>query len=264
MNRPAHETKHLTELQYTLPNGTRVCIAQDASSADSTGRTVWLGAQVLAVYLHDVLKPPRPSLPGGRRKRVLELGSGTGLLGLSLFSLGYDTLATDLDFIVAGVLAQNVERNLDVIKTGGAGEARMEKRVLDWFVEPIRWEGHVDRGADRGTRLLEPPFDLIVTADTVYDSSLSEPLLRTLHGLARSSPSAPIYLALERRDPALVDSFLSSAAETWGFKCSQVEHARLRRVVESKEGTLAWEADAWDGVEVWKLKLGREKAGKRR
>ncbi|BGP13760.1 hypothetical protein JCM10213v2_001698 [Rhodosporidiobolus nylandii] len=244
-NLPAHATKHVAELAYTLPNG----------------RTIWLGAQVLSVYLYDLLgHPSKPFADAGRRKRVVELGAGTGLLSLSLLSLGYEVLATDLDILVEGVLKRNIEQNEAAIRAGGAGEARIERKVLDWFEEPSEW---VWRAGPEAAEALCPPFDIIVTADTVYEPSLSQPLLRALRALSSLSPAAPVYLALERRDPALVTSFLSSASEDWGFKCSRIEHARLRRVVEDKAGTLGWEDESeWDGIEVYKLKLGRARKGR--
>ncbi|GAA5916512.1 hypothetical protein JCM8208_005036, partial [Rhodotorula glutinis] len=65
-----------------------------------------------------------------------------------------------------------------------------------------------------------------------------------------------------RRDPLLVDSFLASARDDHGFKLARVDHARLQRLVERPEaegGTLAWPDEAdWDGIEVWRLKLGRD------
>ncbi|GAA6029333.1 hypothetical protein JCM8097_003624 [Rhodosporidiobolus ruineniae] len=257
MNAPAHTTKEVPLLLYTLPCGVQVDITQDCASPDSTGRTIWLGAQILSVYLHDALG--RPSSSNGRRRRAIELGSGTGLLSLALASQGYDILATDVDMIVDGVLQQNVEANGEVIKRAGGG--KVEAKVLDWFQPPGKWSWRRPGDTqEAGDPPLEPPFDLIVTADTVYEPSLSQPLLQTLHGLASLSPSAPIYLALESRDPSLVASFLSSALSDWNLKPTRVGHDRIRRLVERKEGTLGWEdEEVWEGVEVWKLKLGREK-----
>ncbi|GAA5822811.1 hypothetical protein JCM11251_004388 [Rhodosporidiobolus azoricus] len=243
-NLPAHATKHLAELPYSLPNGTRVSLTQNDAQTDSTGRTVWLGAQVLSVYLYDLVGRPK------RKQRVAELGSGTGLLCLSLAGQGFDVLATDLEVIVDSVLARNVRANEEEIRIPGGGEGKIETKVLDWFQPAEEW--------DWEETSLEPPFDMIVTADTVYEPALSQPLLQTLYGLARLSPSAPIYVALEARDPALVASFLTSASSDFSFKTSRVEHSRLKKLVEDQEGTLAWEDESdWEGVEVWKFKLSR-------
>lgn len=80
---PAHQTKHLQQLEYPLPSGPVVNIVQNDSLKDSTGRTLWLGAQILAVYLHDLFGGSEKSYTSGaggkkRRKRVIDLGSGTG------------------------------------------------------------------------------------------------------------------------------------------------------------------------------------------
>ncbi|GAA6006341.1 uncharacterized protein JCM10292_002654 [Rhodotorula paludigena] len=269
-NFPAHATKHLPVLDYFLPDRTPVAISQDNAGTDSTGRTVWLGAQVLSLYLHDLLSRSRPP-HGAARPRAIDLGSGTGLVALTLASLAYDTLATDLGCIVDSVLRRNVETHAS--KLGGA---RLEAHTLDWFEPPERWSWPAasEEDAAAGRAPLAPPFDLVSTADTVYDSSLIDPLLSTLLALclpssasrASAAPPPPIYLALERRDPALVDSFFARAAgPPFGFKCSRVEHARIKKLVEDRAGTLGWEdEEEWEGVEVWKLKLGREAVARAR
>ncbi|GAA5934017.1 hypothetical protein JCM1841_002051 [Sporobolomyces salmonicolor] len=282
MNLPAHETKHLDLLVgYTLPDRSRVNIHQDNSTPDSTGRTVWLGAQILSVYLYHLLHDSRP-FSHARRKTVIDLGSGTGLLSLSLASMGYDVLATDLDFIVDGVLRQNIEANERTLAVNGVGEAKLRAKVLDWFEAPEdrRWHEEGDGLED----FLWPPFDMVVTADTVYDPALCQPLLRTLQALSTpsltastpspsASPPPPtrsasytpptIYLALEARDPALVAAFLESASADWDFKCSRIDHTKLKKLVECKEGMLGWEdEEVWEGIQLWKLKWRGSRAVK--
>jgi protein N-lysine methyltransferase METTL21D len=77
--RPAHRTKHLPRVQYAL-NRAVFDIDQRDDSGHTTGSTVWLGAQCLALYLADSLAHagPRGSDPA-RRPRAIELGSGLGL-----------------------------------------------------------------------------------------------------------------------------------------------------------------------------------------
>lgn len=86
---PAHQTKHLQQLDYPLPSGQVVSIVQNDSLEDSTGRTLWLGAQVLAIYLHDLFggsEKAYTSVSGGtkRRKRVIDVGGGTGAFYLAV------------------------------------------------------------------------------------------------------------------------------------------------------------------------------------
>ncbi|GAA5922666.1 hypothetical protein JCM3775_005808 [Rhodotorula graminis] len=249
-NSPAHATKDQLVLDYVLPGQHTVTVEQDNSLADSTGRTVWLGAQVLAVYLADLLSTSSTSASRSTQ-RAVDLGSGTGLVALSLAALGYHTLATDLPALVDGVLGTNCSSS-----SASSLAGTLVAAPLDWL----------DSTLDFPPAPHAPPFDLVTTADTVYDPSLSAPLLRTLARLSllgrpASSP-APVYLALERRDPLLVDSFLAAARDVHGFKLARVDHARLKRLVERPEadgGTLAWDDEAdWDGIEVWRLKLGRD------
>ncbi|GAA5910306.1 uncharacterized protein JCM6883_001149 [Sporobolomyces salmoneus] len=267
MNLPAYDTKEQDVLDYLLPNGTRIVINQDGSSPDSTGRTIWLGAQVLEAYLHDLLKSTSPLVSPSnrnsaqRRQRIIDVGAGTGLSSLSLASMGYDVLATDLDLIVDGILCQNIKANESILEiNAGPSQPRLETKVLDWFQDPHEWEWD-GAGEEDVQEPTGPPFDYIVSADTIYDPSLSQPLLRTLHALAsrssRSTTTSPlVYIALEARDPALISDFLESAERDWSFKCSRIDHSKLRKLVESKESGLGWEEEAtWEGVEVWKLKL---------
>ncbi|ORY61945.1 hypothetical protein BCR35DRAFT_283426, partial [Leucosporidium creatinivorum] len=267
---PAHQTKHLQQLEYPLPSGQFVNIVQNDSLEDSTGRTLWLGAQVLAVYLHDLFGSDKSykSVAGGakRRKTVCDLGSGTGLLALSLNAQGFDVLATDVPTIADGLLRQNLAARPP--PTTELEQPILQARALDWFSESSTWEfsrwsisppaeGNDTDSDPPPNDLLSPPFDFITTTDSIYDSSLSTPLLRTLSSLSSPPLSSrtppPIFVALEVRDPQLIDSFLRQAKEEWGFKCSRVEDGRLRKLMG--EDGVGWEDEDWEGVQVWKLVL---------
>lgn len=230
------------------------------------GRTVWLGAQILSIYLYDLLGSKSAATRNGRRPRAVDLGSGTGLVALTLASMGYDSLATDVDLIVSGVLGENVAANRARLEGPVAAD------VLDWFsFDPETWSW---RAGQDGPSNDELPIDLIATADTVYDAALSTPLLNCLHGLSlRSALFAPghtspppCYVALEVRDPSLVAAFFDLAASAqFGFKCTRVDPDRIRKLVQTKEGTLGWEDDAdWDGIEIWKLALSKRELARAR
>lgn len=96
------------------------------------------------------------------------------------------------------------------------------------------------------------PFDLIVSSDTLYDSALIDPFFRTLESACRySATSVPpkyplVLLALERRDPELIDAALARAP----FLLTRVPTRKLKKSLE-KAG-IRWNSEDWDGVEVWK------------
>ncbi|KAL5490284.1 hypothetical protein ACEPAI_5117 [Sanghuangporus weigelae] len=186
---------------------------------------------------------------------------------------------------------------------------RVQVRALDWTVPPEEWNWsdpecvtgsstmtdsdairirtqmarEVTDDSDenfeaRGEALFGPPFDLIVTADTVYSPDLIMPLLRTIKHLILLSASPPqhtivsesklkfnskqkqkkscppVYLALEKRDPAQLASFFSQAHDIWGLGAQRIPTPRIRRAM-SRVGLSHWKKEDWEGVEVWKLYL---------
>lgn len=242
--------------------------------------------QVLSVYLHELLKRP----PGGPRPRAIDLGAGTGasrrenlrdrsradgrsltgLLSLSLASQGFDVLATDVPSIANTLLASNLSRNSSLVDVGASAPI-LEARPLDWFAEPSTWTwdqpsvtplDSISPSQDALSTILSPPFDLIVTTDSIYHPTLSQPLLRTLTALTKlCPPSTPVFVALEVRDPVLIAAFFDSARTEWGFKCAMVEEERLKMIVRRR--LPEWEDEDWEGVQVWRLTRKKERRGQK-
>ncbi|CAA7271779.1 unnamed protein product [Cyclocybe aegerita] len=257
-SQPAHLTKHVPLLSYPLPAA--VLSLSQLTDGVSNGTALWLGGQCLAIYLSQMHK--KFSTPTSRR--AIELGSGIGLTALALSSLGWDVLATDIPHVIDSVLAKNITNNLSVLPPGSG---IVQVRQLDWSVAPSDWTwDHESTIASHSllppsmaspSDLIRPPFDLIISADTVYAADLVDPMLRTLHALSTLSASTAhcptVLLCIERRDPLLVDRLLSDAKDKWNFAVERVQHRKLVKAVE-KSGA-GWTKSDWDGVELWKLKL---------
>ncbi|SPO39049.1 uncharacterized protein PSFLO_04528 [Pseudozyma flocculosa] len=278
VNRPAHMTKHLSTLVYHFPSlHTSFDLAQTDTS-NSTGSSLWLSSQ---------------------------LGSGTGLLSLLLARLGWHVIATDIQPVLSTVLRRNTRtaRFLPAMATSGG---KLEVRQLDWTCPPHDWDwsrrgniagppnhggGGVDQYQDqhlddeddyadvtrtlRATEGTTPDFDLILTADTVYEPSLVRPLIRALSHLYRShsafdrphtheqqehgrratrSPSRPhILLALERRDGATIDAALAVARDEFGLDFQRIPHRKVKKTFDSHGDGRSWRRDDWLGVEIWQL-----------
>ncbi|KAL6993587.1 hypothetical protein U1Q18_011700 [Sarracenia purpurea var. burkii] len=99
-----------------------------------------------------------------RRLRILELGSGTGFVGIAAAAtLGADVTVTDLPHVLPN-LQFNAEANSEVLaRHGGTVE-----------VKPLSW-GEADQMEAVGR-----DYDLILGSDVVYHDHLYDPLLRTL------------------------------------------------------------------------------------
>lgn len=108
---------------------------------------------------------------------------------------------------------------------------------------------------------LTAPYDLIVTADTLYTADLITPLLRSLHHLSQLSTlpgakySCPVYLAIERRDPALMDRAFDECSGIWSFKVERIRVAKIKKVLERAGVSWVNEKSMWEGVEIWKMRL---------
>ncbi|KDQ18029.1 hypothetical protein BOTBODRAFT_29341 [Botryobasidium botryosum FD-172 SS1] len=292
---PAHDTKHIPELRHPFLS-TEFALRQLCDGGHN-GTALWLGGQILALYLADTLSNAQTrggAGRDGRRKRAVELGSGVGLTALALAHLGYDVLATDIPAVVRAVLSQNVHANTTYAPGRFDGRGTVYVRELDWSVLPSEWTWSnakaITAPANPGVDVkspspspptradappapttqtsasdsksednhLCPPFDLIVSADTIYDPALSSHLLRTIHALVTLSVSSsprstvpPVYLCLERRDPALVDQTLKQAQEVWNFHVGSVPKKNLVKAME--KGSVKWEEHEWEDVEIWKL-----------
>lgn len=174
-------------------------------------------------------------------------------------------MATDLQNVINSVLNQNVSDNAHLV----AGSICV--RELDWTVEPDHWSWTNTKSVSSPSLTndppaehpLGPPFDLIVTSDTLYIPQLVQPLLRTIYTLASLSyaggKSPLILLCFERRDPLLIDHTLNDARRVWGLKPERIPHKKLVQAME-KAG-LKWDKEDWDGVELWKLKLVKPSKG---
>lgn len=165
-------------------HGTQIRLAKDPMVG--TGGLLWPAGQVLATYLSTRLAAD-PALFQG--KRVLELGSGTGVVGLCLAmrlpptdssaeeeDKGTTVTLTDLAKVLP-VLARNVALN------GSPPAVRV--RELSWC-DPVSPD-------------LQRAGDVVLLADCIYLESLFQPLVDTLLAVMSESSGAVAYLCYKKR-----------------------------------------------------------------
>ncbi|KAL0602516.1 Protein-lysine methyltransferase METTL21D [Plecturocebus cupreus] len=125
------------------------------------GCVVWDAAIVLSKYL----ETPEFSGDGSHalsRRSVLELGSGTGAVGLMAATLGADVVVTDLEEL-QDLLKMNINMNKHLV-TGS-----VQAKVLKWGEEIEDFPS---------------PPDYILMADCIYYEESLEPLLKTLKDIS--------------------------------------------------------------------------------
>ena len=167
---------------------------------DPTGALVWDCGVAMATYLACVQRrhagmgaaADRPAwtqtaLPSVAGKRVLELGAGTGIVGLAAAALGAASVcATDLASQLP-LLRRNVAAN------GVAPSCNVEVEELCWSEN---WQHAYPRLAERAAA---GAFDWVVASDCVYGTASARPFAALVLALLRASPVTLLLLAYESR-----------------------------------------------------------------
>ncbi|CAJ1086815.1 protein N-lysine methyltransferase METTL21A [Xyrichtys novacula] len=155
---PALSKLHNSSAQFRFANH-NLSLAQDWKKL-GVAAVVWDAAVVMCMYL----ELGKVEL---QRKKVIELGAGTGLVGIVAALMGAKVTITDrqpaLDF-----LAANVKANLP---------PDSQESVV---VSELTWGEGLDRYPPGG-------FDIVLGADIIYLEDTFVPLLRTLEHLCSST-----------------------------------------------------------------------------
>lgn len=188
--------------------------------------------------------------------------------------MGYDVTTTDIEPPLSQVLRPNIKRNSTRFAQGS-----ITAKDLDWCTFPSDVTSnetdqlHDQNSPSESLAQWRQPWDSIVTTDTIYHADLVEPLIKTLRSLSILAASAkqmerkdgsetvddlfypPVYVALENRDPKLVNTALE-AAKAHGFILKRISQSRVDKCL-LKTGW-SWDRDAkqdYDGIQLWKWRL---------
>merc|ERR1712045_950458 len=165
------------------------------------GSIVFPASHVMVSWMRDI----EQKNPGYWKKRtIVELGCGTGIVGLMAASYGAHVTLSDLK-IYTQAIEENIEANTDII----TGEA--EARQIDWTEEVP--EDLLNKAAT------------VLVCDCVYYEASLDPLLRTISSLVM--PTSEVILAYERRSDkiALYKEFFLKANST--FSVTEIGHQTL-------------------------------------
>lgn len=182
--------------RFTVTPGSTV-----SSNSDMTGTWIWPTAQRMAARLENDLE----TLEKGKPLRILELGSGCGLLGMTLAAIGHEVLLTDHAGNVTW-LRENADLNRSILGN------RVSTAQLGWGDE----KEMSDVLEKRQT------FDLIVGSDVIYDPNSHEVLVETLRRFATPA-NAPVFLGYPKRDEAREHQFFEMAGEYFDIQATLLD-----------------------------------------
>ena len=177
---------------------------ESKASADGscTASTVWDAGIVLAALVHASATTDSRSCS----RRLLDLGAGTGIVGISAAASGKfaEVVLSDLPTVVP-LLQRNVASN-----TGACSGCRIE-------VLPLAWDdtAALQRVAHSG------PFDLIVGGDLLYRLPVVPPLLHALSHLVSESTTVLLAASLQH-SPETIRHFAVEARRA-GFEVQRLQ-----------------------------------------
>jgi len=195
-----------SEVSHTLPLGTTLTVKQASveemhfHSRNATHGTVWRGSVVMAKYLQTL---PRPA-PG---TRLIEVGCGCALAGMSAAAVGYTVQATDrADCLEQAQHAATDPRNTSQWAESGGS---VEVREIDWLKPDTYAE----------------PAGLVVGCDIVYAKQYHLPLLECLASIV--APDGKALLATQVRHPLREIPFFDLARMWFEVRDVNLEGAGL-------------------------------------
>ncbi|XP_031263000.1 protein N-lysine methyltransferase METTL21A [Pistacia vera] len=153
-----------------------------------TGSVMWDSGVVLGKFLEQAVDSGLLFLKG---KKIVELGSGCGLVGCIAALLGAQVILTDLPDRLR-LLKKNIETNL----SHGDLQGSATVRELTW-------------GDDPDQELIQPLPDYVLGSDVIYGEGAVVDLLDTLRQLCGTQTT--IFLAGELRNDSILEYFLEAA-----------------------------------------------------
>lgn len=152
-----------------------IAIHEPALTSDNLGLKTWAASYMLSKRLHTF---DLPELMDQSGPDMLELGSGTGLVGLAAAAVfGSSVLLTDLAEITPN-LSKNVEDNRTAV---GRCFGSLSCAVLDWS-EPLLCEPYQTEGVKYAPvhSASSPKFPVILAADSLYSPEHPKLLVQTI------------------------------------------------------------------------------------
>jgi predicted nicotinamide N-methyase len=149
-------------------------IHEPALTADNLGLKTWASSYLLSKRLC-TLDLAIPTNHDRSKPQILELGSGTGLVGLAAACVfRTNALLTDLPSIIPN-LTHNVQQNRDMIEQN---HGVVQSGILDWAEPALCQLYSNDIGAAEES--LNCKFPIILAADSLYSPELPRMLAATI------------------------------------------------------------------------------------
>lgn len=217
-------------------------IQEPGLTGDNLGLKTWSSSYIVAERLHTVLGCYSTCVPSSKPLEVLEIGSGTGLLGLAAAGvLEAHVTLTDLPSILP-----NLQDNLAINKQAVhdvAPKARLSCGILDWKnPRTLELQPPIRNDDSQGTR--EQRFTIVLAADPIYSEEHPNLFTQTVLTWLTRSESARLLLAYPLRD---------SYSREFTMLRALLQEGGLEVLYEGEEsGRDDWADDVLHSWSVWR------------
>ncbi|XP_027168593.1 methyltransferase-like protein 22 [Coffea eugenioides] len=239
------------------------------SSIPRVGLQVWKAELVLADFvLHKMFTSKE--LDG---IVAIELGAGTGLVGMLLARVARTVFITDHGEEVLDNCAKNVHLNAAIFHP----RASVYVRELDWNCS---WQPQVIEDLESKESYIWNKTEVeefwkasfIVAADVIYSDDLTDALFSTLHRMMSKCPEKVLYLALEKRYNFSIDdldvvangyshfrSYLREGDSDGDLESGSLHSFLGKRVDLAEIPQYVRDYERGNDVELWQIMYGERK-----
>ena len=221
-----------------------VVLKEPSLTADNLGHKTWLASYLLAGRLPKIWGQhgrlgSRAADEDGKVTKLLELGSGTGLLGIAAAAAYPDVevTLTDLPEIVRN-LEDNVVANSELFRTQNVPTVE----ILDWSLTSDREKGDNDYSRK---------YDMVIAADPLYSPEHPRWLVNAIIANLKYREGARVIIELPLRDSYTpeIEDFRQRMLDV-GFQLTTQGREKGFEDWESAKGERV-EVECWWGVWKW-------------
>ena len=214
------------QLKIPITEKTSIQLKQRTSDDDRWGiySTVWDGGvgtltYLTKRYLYSNDETSNVSSSIEKSTLLLDVGSGTGIVGLGMSLLGLDSIVTDLA-VALPLLEENIQLNSDKLL------GKCQAKELAW--------GPAALPPDIETSLNEAAHVMIVGADIIYRRPLFDPLLQTLSTLLACRPDAECIIGAWSGRSYFLEFCELACSDKYNFEI----HPKCYLVVDEDKGAM--------------------------
>jgi len=167
-----------------------ILVHQHTSAQSHTGGIVWEASYLLAYYLYLKYKDST-SLKSKPLGKLLEVGSGCGMLGLVLAAFNLCNLAVLTE---TTAVIDNLHRNVCLNIQRGIVSADQICSLS------LRWDRYKEDISENKQILTPHSFDTIVGTDVIFSIAFVKPLLKTLRKLSHTTSTILLCVPIRCED----------------------------------------------------------------